>query len=495
MVLTLASLYRLPSSLTLVALYPTLIFDFYEMDCSPALHLFTAPPSLPYDLWLKITTGLIHDHSSTPQQAARDRAAIASVNSDWKDRVYNSSSFWSCLTVFEGLSLECIAFFVAKCTAGPMHITISLCNIETLDYLPATPERLRTFVDAVFVLISPTSNRWHAFTVESESPVIFRRVSDNCRSLQVDSLTHLEISFVCMRSYSPFTTETRAHFGQALGPTWFAIAPPTLVYLATFCTRLSLDAYTFLPSLFRIAVHLRHLRLGAINPFVLPDDFALQSSSLESFDLEFHRGEFAGHVLAVLDTPRLTDLTVRGVYDYVHCLLARPDLLSRITRFCVYSEIGDSVSLHHLFTSLVSLEALDLGHGKSIAFQAYRDWACARVRFSQSWIFGRLRVLRLPRVELHLVLDIVFLVAESVVDSETEVGLQSLRLERPVDYAASGFELAWLRNMVPDFAITNMYSAHLSSFVPAGMASRLLDYPTAHSLRAHVPYSTSSRRV
>jgi hypothetical protein len=194
-------------------------------------------------------------------------------------------------------------------------------------------------------------------------------------------------------------------------------------------------------------------------------------------DIDFDTGPVAGFILAAMDVPSLTDLTVREVNHYVYCLLACPVLLGRLTRFCVHAYIGDSVSLQHLFSSLYRLQYLDICRSRAEVFDAYYSWALLRVRFDRQPFFVRLRALYLPEVDLTRLVAMVNMVAERIPSDVRRVGIDTVRVERPSDPSAFYESMCWLRAVIPDFAFTRLFSR-------VGSTYNLFSLPTAHSLLA-----------
>lgn len=96
------------------------------------------------------------------------------------------------------------------------------------------------------------------------------------------------------------------------------------------------------------------------------------------------------------------------------------------------------------------------------------------VRFDQPNHLAELRVLRLPKVDIRSVVILVNLVAQTISGDLHRVGIQVLRVERPSDMTAFYDSIQWVRNMVPDFLFTSIYST-------AGTTYNLLSLPTAHS--------------
>lgn len=187
----------------------------------------------------------------------------------------------------------------------------------------------------------------------------------------------------------------------------------------------------FLHTLFAIAINMRFLRLGALLPFPLPPSFRLYSASLRVLDIEFYHGSFSAELLSALDAPLLADLTVREVYQYVHSLLASPGVLSQITHFRVYSDIGDEVSLHQLFSALPRLRVLDLLHAHSHVFDAYSLWAASPLRSELPNTTANLKELHLGKVGLEAVLALVRFVMQSSSGSCTSTGLRKVRVRGP----------------------------------------------------------------
>ncbi|KAJ7739613.1 hypothetical protein B0H16DRAFT_1891056 [Mycena metata] len=475
-----------------------------------SLSAMASPVDFPYDVWHLIVCALIWDSTLSPVQSYANRAAVAAVDKEWKDRLYGTSIFWSRLNIFHALPVSRIGFFLSKCVVGPIDVTLFLRDVWWIagDPAPATPRRLRDYVDSVFDALGDTSPRWRSFTIETEHPVIFDQVAKRCCTLSARSMESMELSYVAMRGY--INPDAISHDGPAERFPWFNNQFPALRRVVSFCVPVVLSVFSgvrsveitaydnatplppgFLSALFDIASNLESVRLGAILPFEVNHSFALRSPTLRSLDLEFHRGDFAGVLFAALEVPSLVDLTVRSVHVFLDRLLIRPDVLSKISRFRVYSHIGDRTSIPLLFAALTDLTCLDLVHARPLAFEGYRRWALERDRLGLSCIAGRLRELRLPRCDLRSVVDVVDLLADNAPSADTEVGLRVLRVERPLNLRASDPRLAWLRNMVSNFALTSTYSVPILPFTaPTGTTSTLLTGTTAHVALAQVTLSS-----
>ncbi|KAJ7077787.1 hypothetical protein C8R44DRAFT_896139 [Mycena epipterygia] len=394
-----------------------------------------------------------------------------------------------------------LEFALGHCVSGYIDITLSLRDVRKIFSLPATCENVERFVDAIFCRIGPYSTRWRSFTLVTENPYVFSRVHHHCATLTTDSLTKFDVSYVYMPGYSPhISNESIYEVPFAADTPWFGDTMPRITHLKLFCVPIRSEAVLqfeflevveltdflcpaavdpgFLPSLFAVAVNMRVLRIGALLlQFPLPKSFRLYSASLRILDLEFYHGAFCGDLLSMVDAPRLTDLTVREVYDHVHSLLASLALLSQITHFRVYSEIGDDVSLQHLFSALPHLRVLDLLHTHSYVFDAYTSWAISRVRFGLPNTAANLTELYVGRVDLDSVLKLVWYLRQTSNSACSLTGVDKVRVERPArPFEVSSLTLE-LQNAVADFAFTDVYTP-----------SSYLNYHTAHSLFRY-PYN------
>lgn len=207
------------------------------------------------------------------------------------------------------------------------------------------------------------------------TPWFYKPSTANASSLP---WTHFPLSVYLTRSY--LVTDWMHPSPSA----WFTNQSLALTELSLFCvplllnggvafnrlSRLELSEFpsdaplhdNFIPALFSIASGLRHIRLGVIASFRLSPSKPIRSLSLQSLDIDFDSGSFAGDLLYAMDIPNLTDLTVRSVHMFVYRLLGCPDLLSQIVAFAVQGDIGDYQSLQHLFSAMPRLRVLDLAH-------------------------------------------------------------------------------------------------------------------------------------
>ncbi|KAJ7183728.1 hypothetical protein C8R46DRAFT_1209877 [Mycena filopes] len=428
---------------------------------------------LPFDIWLHIATDVVSDPKLSARDAAYIRSAIASVNRDWKDRVYFTPSLWSRLIVDRALPLSRLEFYVSRCSLGPIDLTLPFRNMSLFGPVGAGSAPFHEYLDTVFSIVGGTSSRWRSFTFETESAMVYRGVAAHCSSLSAPNLVLVDV-----RCHPNGNLHALAGLSSGpasvSSPPWFTGELPLLRVASFACvpfnvaqlrsvTSLALADHTgpsfispsILRTVFARSSNLTRLRLGALSPFPLEDAFVLRSRTLEELDMEFYRGDYVGGLFAALDAPLLARLTVRGVYDFVHALLVRSDILGRITHFRVRSDIGDRVSLQHLFNALTSMSVFDLQRSRPEVFQAYREWAEARVRFGQPCLAAGLRALLLPRCELVSVLYVVELVASNMPVGSESVGIESLRVHHPLHEDHAEHSLSWIRNLVPDFALTS----------------------------------------
>ncbi|KAJ7733299.1 hypothetical protein B0H16DRAFT_1732349 [Mycena metata] len=446
-------------------------------------------PDLPFDVWFKIFIDLLSANNLSAREAAVLREALVSVCRHWHSMVYYNPALWSFIIVSHDMPLTSLAF--------DLHIVRGL---------PATAGRIHDYFEKLLSILAPTSHRWVSFHFITENPLAFARVSNHCRHLSAPAIETLRISYLSTPDYDLFLDpNSPAYTGPFERNHWFSGHLPRLRYAGTFCIPLPLSRFdsletvelsdftfpsplspTFLLSLFKFAVCMRRLRLGSILAFDIPDGFNLSSRSLEVVDLDFHRGGFAGSIFAALDTPSLTDLTVRAIRTDMKTLVSRTDILGRLVSFTVYhwDRFGDPHMLDILFSGMTSLCELNLQHTSPVVFHAYREWALSRIRLQEPNIAANLRVLRLPRSDFRSVVDIVNLVAQSMPQTATTVGIDLLRVERSVDYDASGSELPWIRAMVPDFAVTHIYH-NLYPDEGAATPDSLHGFHAAHNLFNH----------
>ncbi len=122
------------------------------------------------------------------------------------------------------------------------------------------------------------------------------------------------------------------------------------------------------------------------------------------------------------------------------------------------------MSLPPLFGALSRLRCLDLAHSGPQAFRFYCEWVHDRAISGQAALFRDLRVLRLPRVDLWMVVGLVNIVAESLSPHDSRVGIQQLRVERVSDVGRMLDAAEWIRCMVPDFCFTDLYLEPLVTY-------------------------------
>jgi hypothetical protein len=310
----------------------------------------------------------------------------------------------------------------------------------------------------------------------------------HCRSLLPSRLVALKLAYLYMPGFSTHIRAPALYDLPFVPATWFGNTFDCLEILDLFCVPLCwslpglfdrlqvVDLSDFscyepldphlLTALFLTAVNMRSLRLGPLRLFEVPSDYVLRSASLQILDLEFFRPRFVGRLLEAIRAPNLSDLVVRGVYDQLHLLLICPDLLLGITTFTVHLEIGDSVSLQHLYSAMPSLHTLDLTYSCPHVFDTYCAWAYSRVQFGLPNCAAQLKVMHLPPVSVLALVDLVKFVA---VHSLTPQGIRRVRLE---GYTTAGNVpgLSSLSLLVSDFALTNYYTPYREAYDITGLS-------------------------
>ncbi|KAJ7677843.1 hypothetical protein DFH06DRAFT_1316638 [Mycena polygramma] len=464
---------------------------------------------LAYDLWRSTVLAFVYAPGADARESAFRRGIIAAVSKGWRSALYGGPGFWSRITIDKRMPLSALDFALSKCTEGDLHLRFSLLNVRRLDGLPATPDNIVAWVDNVFKRLVPLSSRWSSFKLDTENPVIFSRVRHHCVNLEAFSLAELDLSYTHLPGYY-LLVDSQASQLPFQPRSWFKSVLPCLVRLSVYCVPLHMEndlmfeglqvvdlacydcpasiPVDVLPRLFAVATRLRSLRLGTLSPFSLPDHYVLHSSSLKTLDLSFDSGPVAGAIFDALECPSLTELVVREVRDCVHYLFACPVILNRILVFRVHGDIGDHISLQHLFAALPRLQSLDLLHSSPDVFHTYCDWVRLRIKFNQSVWLQSLRSLDLPAVDLSALVRLVNLVGESIFPEVGRIGVERLRVERPADMDAEWNSVQWLRRIVPDFAFTDVYqyiggaspgvsALSLSSFSPSFATVSTLSFP------------------
>ncbi|KAJ6536052.1 hypothetical protein B0H19DRAFT_1079583 [Mycena capillaripes] len=451
-----------------------------ESDDEAIDQLDDGPNMGPFNLavWTAIFLDFIDDPSAAPKELAIRRGIVACICSGWHRRLYSTPILWSTINIAKDMPISALHFAVSRC-AGGMDVKLNLQNVRFIAGRHALPADVIDWVDLVFAIIGPTSPRWLSFELDTDHPVVFSRVHFHCAQLDGCSLTSLRLSYTHLPRHWPGVTAEIAGGPRDAG-VWFLQETPNISHLSIFCVPMLWDNFDFvhrlqtvdltdfasplplspalLPSLFSVARQLRSVRLGELVPFSLSSAYTLYSPTLEVLDIDFETGPVVGAIFATMDVPRLTDLTVRNVRTSVNYLLACPSLLLGLHHFCAVSDIGDNISLQHLFNAMPSLRTLDFGHAPSHVFSIYCEWARLRLRFQQPTLVGNLRVLRLPRIDLRLVVVLVGL----VIDSGGHV--HCIRVERPLVYGDIYDAVVWLRHNISDFRFTNVYSSIVISF-------------------------------
>ncbi|KAJ7187197.1 hypothetical protein C8R46DRAFT_1207161 [Mycena filopes] len=477
------------------------------MPYSSSTYIAVYPDSLrplqfPYDIWLQIAAELVSDTLLSARQSAYSRGAVASVNKEWNSRVYGSPSLWSKLVVDPALPLSRLAFYLGKCERGPVDIVLPFCDLNMLGAVRATPVLVQAFIIGALAILSSQSARWRSFDFEMDQSAVYRQVFVSCSGVRAIGVKRIRVAYFPLRGpHRLFHADELQPAVYPPGSTWFGGRFDALHDVSLYCVPVWLAAMTrvktialveytnpapltsaILSSIFAVSSCLTSIRIGPIIPFRDVGPFALVSRTLVELDLDFFTGEFAGLLFSALRAPMLSSLTVRGVDRYVQYLLARPDILANITHFRVFSELGDRVTLQHVYTALTSMTSLDLQHGRAIAFEIYREWADTRVRLGQSCLASRLRAILLPACDFRTVHRIVLLVASNMPFEATSVGVDLLRVHHPGNRVFSADSLQWIRNLVPDFAFTTPVNpVRLSAMSYTGVSSNILSGRTFHT--------------
>ncbi|KAJ6481344.1 hypothetical protein C8R47DRAFT_1218506 [Mycena vitilis] len=472
---------------------------------------------LTYDVWRSVVLAFVNEPGVGARESAVRRGIVACF------ALYGGTGFWSCITVEKRMPLSALDFALSKCVEGDLHLRFTLLDVKRLEGLPASPAVVSAWIDSVFDRLCPLASRWRSFRLDTENPVIFNRIRHRCADLEAYTLARLDLSYTYLPGYS-LLADSQEGLLPFHPSSWFGSVLPSLVRISLYCVPfimandllfeglevVDLACYDcpaslpvdVLPRLFALASRLRSLRLGTLVPLSLPEHYVLLSHSLQSLDLSFDSGPVAGIIFDALECPKLTELVVRDVRDGVHFLTACPVVLNRITVFGARGDIGDRISLQHLFAAMPRLETLDLVHSTARVFYTYCEWVRLCIRFEQTVWIRNLRSLALPSVELHEVVGIVNLVGESVFPQVGRIGVERLRVERPPDLDAEWNSVHWLRRIIPDFAFTELYSIPAPAIVspgqvidPDGDYSSLLDLTSFPSNKPSYPKVADLSRV
>ncbi|KAJ7143096.1 hypothetical protein C8R43DRAFT_954239 [Mycena crocata] len=435
---------------------------------------------LPKELWIKFAIEAVLDPSLSPKESARVRGVLARLSKGWHASVSTLSELWSYIPICKDTTLDRIRFYLARCPTGDLDIFLSLRDVCYILNVEGTKDNLFKAVDNIFRIIAPTAHRWRSFRFTTENPFAFARVQFHCQELRADTLYTVDLSYVYMAGYSSYVSEPGTFERPFQGHTWFSGQLPSVRRLAVFCTALQWDAvgmydhlevlelsdYSRCPDmkpevltiLFRRARHLRVLRIAHIRPLRFPIGTSLRSTALRVLDIHFAYVDFASAFFGVLDAPGLVDLTVRQVYDCVDVLLVHPFVLMRLTHFTVRGDIGDAVSLHLLFSALPSLEVLDLTHSLAHVFESYCEWAISRPHLLEPNLAVNLIALHLGRFNIDSLLDLVTFVIRSMPDDAVRSGIHTITVDSPSTPAFQPELLDTLRELVPNFVLTNRWS-------------------------------------
>ncbi|KAJ7119962.1 hypothetical protein C8R43DRAFT_960032 [Mycena crocata] len=436
---------------------------------------------LPKELWIKFAIEAVLDPSLSPQESSRVRGILASLSKGWHASVSNLSELWSYIPIYKDTTLDRIRFYLARCPTGDLDISLLLRDVCFILNVEGTKDNLFKAVDNIFAVIAPTAHRWRSFRFTTENPFAFARVQFHCQDIRADTLYTLDVSYVYMAGYSSYVSEPGTFERPFQCHTWFSGQLPNVHRLAVFCTAVQWDAVGMydnlevleladysrcpnmkpevLPILFRRARRLRVLRIAHIRPLQFPVGTSLRSTTLRVVDIHFAYVDFTSAFLGVLDAPGIIDLTVRQVYDCVDVLLVHPFLLMRLTRFTVRGDIGDVISLHLLFSALASLEVLDLTHSLAHVFESYCDWAISRPRLLEPNLAVNLLALHLGRFNIDSLLDLVTFVIRSMPDDAVRSGITTITVDSPSPPAFRPELLETLRELVPEFVLTDMWSS------------------------------------
>ncbi|KAJ6449310.1 hypothetical protein C8R47DRAFT_1084766 [Mycena vitilis] len=448
------------------------------------------------DVWNLAAYHYVYDPRASARESAQRRALLARVSKSWFLRVVSNLVLWTSITVKKDTPLSAIEYNLLMTGEADLHIRLSLVDMRRFYGRPARMLDVGIWIDALLNILGPTSPRWKSFCFETEDPLVFAQVQSRCAPLSAENLEFFDASYTHL--YGLFAGSVSHARARPFVPSlWFKGKLPNLQRFTTCCVPMlwraghsfaSLTSFEysdlsspsplpidFLPLLFTIATRLRILRLGAMEPFAVPDTYSLVSTSLEVFDIDFETGPTVSHILDALDAPSLVDLTVRDVRTSIHWLLQCPDLLRPLTRFCVYSAIGDPTSLQHLFTGMPNLEVLDLTHSRTRVFDVYCTWATKQLSFGKPLFFLGLRVLHLPAVDLAQLASFLGFVAGLIGTHTARIGVDRVRVERSSNFYPEDDAVSWLRAVVPDFGFTNIYS-------PPGTTYNFIRSGTAHSL-------------
>ncbi|KAJ7869845.1 hypothetical protein B0H13DRAFT_1050059 [Mycena leptocephala] len=292
------------------------------------------------DVW-ELVLGIFFVDAASPMDVASRRMVAALVCRSWAN-----------------MPLPYLKFVLANCRDVHLHIRMSFLNVHSLHGRRAGADDISSWIDELFTVVGPVSDRWRSFDFETDHRHVFSCVQSHCRELSMPAISVLRLSYTYLSGYYFYFPEQPRPPDPLVGDVWFRSRDIELTELALDSVPLSwsgdivfdrLERVEFsdadglspfmpqlLQALFDVATGLMQLRLGLITAFDPPKSYRLYSSGLVSLDIDFDSGLAAQSVLSALVAPRLSQLTVREVHNYVYCLLACPDVLQSIRIFTVY---------------------------------------------------------------------------------------------------------------------------------------------------------------
>ncbi|KAJ7120544.1 hypothetical protein C8R43DRAFT_959788 [Mycena crocata] len=347
-------------------------------------------------IWSYIVKLSLSDGHNNPKSHALDRVNVALICKSSLNRVYSDASLWSSLYLNHRVEPERIRFVLSHCGDSDLRVRIAFLDIRCHQDVAGTERSVDFLVDRLFAVISGTCGRWKSFYLQTEHPGAFIRVRDHCFGLSVPSMTSLALNYGYLPGYSEYPDDSPIYsdalelfpwFNGTFGPLDHLELVSVYVpwhgsSLLANITSLDISSiydieWDFFHEVFTHAVNLKFLRMDALSHCEIPFGYTPRLPALLVLDVGLDDNLFMYNLLFRLDTPLLTDLTVRDIDSGIPHLLICARILNQITRLAIFGLLSYTQmecleqALGRLFSLIPNLQVLDLRHAEEDVFPAF----------------------------------------------------------------------------------------------------------------------------
>jgi hypothetical protein len=374
---------------------------------------------------------------------------------------------------------------MARCPTASLDVRVTFLDLRYSPGIGGISKSVPDLVSDLFRVLVITSFRWRSFFLMTEHPQAFHLVQQICQGLYAPELVSLNLQYLYMDGFSGWDDQDPIYEQPFIPADWFnnshcvvnrLVLNATVVNWAStgiFDNLVSLDVsqghlghlclgWSFFTTLFNSAAFsLKHLRLGEIQPFRVPPSASLYSPVLVVLDVSLDINGNLDSLMAVLDAPKLEDLTLRTIHDSFHLVLPLKQILGQLVRLSIHGDVccsGDAyplpthvAQLYELYDSMPNLEVLDFSHSEYHVFHFFAEWYYTRSAARQAVPVPRIKSLALPVSDISSLREFLEFMGAREDRDGTHMILRHVRVDRLVASWETE-DLNWLAEHISDFA-------------------------------------------